>query len=212
MSMNIQALLFDMDGTLVNSSSSIEQTWIKWAALHDIEPSHILKNIHGLSVNEVIQSVAPHLNVQNEYELLLEIEQNSDHSYAEIPGAKLFLEKLIPSKWGVVTMARKNHALKIFEALSLPIPEIFITADEVTHSKPHPEPYQTAAKNMNLFPEDILVFEDSIAGMTSAFHARMNVAQITFLSHVPKNQDAIYHFKDWHEVNSSEIFKPFYRD
>jgi beta-phosphoglucomutase len=82
-----------------------------------------------------------------------------------------------------------------------------VTADDVTHKKPHPEPYLSAAKKLHINPERCLVFEDSLSGIHSAKAAGMHVIALT-TSH-PKEElhEADQVITDASNINLSELLE-----
>ena len=53
------ALLFDMDGTLVDSTDAIERVWTRWALCHDLIPSQVLSAISGVRIAAAVRALAP---------------------------------------------------------------------------------------------------------------------------------------------------------
>jgi sugar-phosphatase len=70
-------------------------------------------------------------------------------------------------------------ALARLGAASLPVPEIFVTFDDVKNGKPDPEPYLLGAKLMGLAPSDTYVVEDAPAGVTAGIQAGATVLAVT---------------------------------
>ena len=103
------------------------------------------------------------------------MEGTSLDEVSPIAGAGRFLASLAPEAWAIVTSSTHPIALPKLEACHLPLPKILITAESVTHGKPHPKPYLKAAHELNLTPEDCLVFEDADNGVNSALAADCHV-------------------------------------
>jgi len=74
---NCEAMLFDMDGTLVDSTLCVERTWREWAARHALDAEALLQVAHGRQNHETIRLVAPHLDTPEENELLVRAEEAS---------------------------------------------------------------------------------------------------------------------------------------
>ena len=203
--LNSHAILFDLDGTLINSIPAIEATWKNWAHKHNIDKNHLLKNIHGTAAKSIIETYAPHLNTDKEFQQLLKEEINQVHKMKIIPGAKELLSSLHPSTWGIVTMSPKVLAYAKLEELSLPIPKILVTAEDTKQSKPHPAPFLKGAEKLNLSPQNIIAFEDSVSGIQSASSALMKTFQITYSGHTPIQNHIEGAFKDWYEVLDSRV-------
>lgn len=170
-----KAILFDMDGTLVDSTLCIEQVWRKWSQKHNLAESFVLSHVHGRRGHDVVSLVAPHLNADKEIALLLEEELQTLEGTIPIHGAGAFVNQLPRDKWCVVTSAPRELALKKLSFANIPLPVMIIGADDVSFGKPHPEPYLRAAETLGVEPSECLVFEDAQNGIESALSAGMTV-------------------------------------
>jgi sugar-phosphatase len=174
------ALLFDMDGTLVDSSSCVESTWRMWAGKHGVDIDALLRISHGRQNHETIRLIAPHLETPEEIDFLVRTEEDCHHGIVEVRGARAFLDAMgTTTPWAVVTSAWRTLAEKRLRLAGLPIPDVLITSDDISHSKPHPEGYLLAASRLGVTPADCLVLEDSHAGIEAARAAGMPVLGIT---------------------------------
>jgi len=195
-----KALLFDLDGTLVDTTDAVEQLWSQWANKHGLDKEAIFAEIHGTRGEYIVEKFAPHLDLEDELQQLFAHElQLVDHVTA-VPGAKLLLDQLDGMPWGIVTMSTKSSALKKLRVAGLPIPHILVTADDVKQGKPHPSPYLKAAQWLGICPDQCLVFEDAKAGIESGINAGMSVVQIMHAAHSPIHSDSQYNFKNWHGI------------
>jgi mannitol-1-/sugar-/sorbitol-6-phosphatase len=174
-----QAILFDMDGTLVDSTICVESTWRNWALRHDLDIERLLAVAHGRQNHETIGLIAPHLNTPEEIAYLVRAEEDCQDGIVAVPGARDLLEVVNRSQWAVVTSAWRTLAEIRLQCAGLPLPEILITADEVKRSKPHPDGYLTAAARLGIQPADCLVFEDAPAGIEAGLAAGMKVVGVT---------------------------------
>jgi mannitol-1-/sugar-/sorbitol-6-phosphatase len=174
-----QAILFDMDGTLVDSTSCVESTWRNWALRHDIDIERLLAVAHGRQNHETIGLIAPHLNTPEEIAYLIRAEEDCQDGIVAVQGARDLLELVNRNRWAVVTSAWRTLAEIRLQCAGLPLPEVLITADEVKRSKPHPDGYLTAAARLGIQPADCLVFEDAPAGIEAGLAAGMNVVGVT---------------------------------
>jgi mannitol-1-/sugar-/sorbitol-6-phosphatase len=174
------AVLFDMDGTLVDSSSCVETTWRLWAGKHGVDIDALLSISHGRQNRETIRLIAPHLETPEEIAFLVQTEEDCHHGIVEVHGARALLDSIgTTAPWAVVTSAWRTLCEKRLRLAGLPTPGVMITADDITHSKPHPEGYLLAAKRLGVAPADCLVIEDAHAGIEAARAAGMPVIGIT---------------------------------
>lgn len=178
-----EAVLFDMDGTLVDSSSCVESTWRMWAEKHGVDIEALLSISHGRQNHETIRLIAPHLETPEEIAFLVQTEEDCHEGIVEVRGARALLdamgEPMSTPRWAVVTSAWRTLAEKRLRLAGLPLPQVLITSDDISHSKPHPEGYLLAAERLGVAPADCLVIEDAHAGIDAARAAGMTVIGIT---------------------------------
>lgn len=187
--LNCRAMLFDLDGTLIDSASRIQRLWQDWGRRHGIAPQSILDVMHGRRAGETISLVAPHLSIKDEV-YALETDEISDmNGVKPYSSARELLRKLSTKQWAIVT----SGSLRVVEArmdhVGLPRPGIFITGDDVKAGKPAPDGYLLAASRLNLNPGDCVVIEDAPAGIQAGWAAGMKVIAVaTALSGEALNQ------------------------
>ena len=166
-----QAVLFDLDGTLVDSTASVNRSWRHVAQLMGRDPAEIVGRYHGMPGSLVLEIVDPTLSrdrIQQLNEILLDLETNDTSGVTALPGAALAMAALPAERWAIVTSCSRQLANARLTAANLSIPNSMVTADDVTHGKPHPEPFLTGAGILNRAPADCLVFEDAPAGVAAA--------------------------------------------
>jgi sugar-phosphatase len=173
------AILFDLDGVLVDSTRSVERQWRIWAREHGIDEEKAVAIAHGVRAVEVIRTIAPHLDAEAEV-VKLEALEAADHAgVAVMPGAIELIHAIPDGRWGVVTSGRRNLAAARLQLAGIPSPPAMVTASDVTKGKPHPEPYLKGAELLGVNPADCLVIEDAPAGIKSAHSGRMKVIALT---------------------------------
>ncbi|KAI5810109.1 HAD-like domain-containing protein [Peziza echinospora] len=149
------AVLFDMDGTLIDSTPAVEAHWSRWALSHGISPADILSSSHGVRTIDVIGKWKPELATQEEV-LSFEggIPGEDGTGAIELPGARALVERIVQEggRWAVVTSGTSVLAAAWVKILNLPTPPSFITADRVTLGKPNPEGYLLARKQLGVPP------------------------------------------------------------
>ncbi len=171
------AFLFDMDGTLLDSSAVVERVWLTWAREHGIDPDALLSALHGVRAEDTIRKfVGPRLDVARETDWILQAELSDVEGVVPLAGIGALLERLAPHEWAVVTSATRALATVRLNAAKVPLPRVLITAEDVQRGKPDPEGFLLAARRLGVRIEDCLVFEDSPAGVASAKAAGAHVA------------------------------------
>lgn len=173
------AVLFDLDGVLVDSTGSVDRQWRAWARLKGVDEEKIIAIAHGVRAIEVIQRVAPHLDAAAEVRELEELEAADRDGLAVMPGAAKLIGSIPQGRWGVVTSGSRHLASARLRLAGLPAPKVLVTADDVANGKPHPEPYLKGAQLLGFEPGDCLVIEDAPAGIQSARSGGMKVVGIT---------------------------------
>src|SRR5258708_31902275 len=172
------AILFDLDGVLVDSTRAVDREWREWAARKGVDGDAIMAIAHGVRSIEVIRRVAPHLDAEAEANAIENHEAHDQRGVTVMPGAVDLLRSIPVGKWGVVTSGSRLLARNRLQHCGLPVPEGLIHSDDVTHGKPHPEPYLKGAAQMGVSPLEGLVFEDAPAGIQSAHAGGMKVVGI----------------------------------
>ena len=177
------AVLFDLDGVLVDSAEVVERTWRRWAARYGLDPAHVIRTAHGRRTIETVRLLAPHLVADDEVAALAASESTETDGVYEVPGARELLAPLPPRSWAVVTSGIRPVAELRIRHTGLPIPPVLITADQVHHGKPHPEGYLTAAARLGVDPARCVVVEDTPPGIEAAHAGRMRVVAIASTYH-----------------------------
>jgi mannitol-1-/sugar-/sorbitol-6-phosphatase len=173
------AILFDLDGVLVDSTRSVERHWRAWALQKGLDPDKIMAIAHGVRAIEVIQRVAPHLDAAAEVREIEAREVTDRDGVVAMPGAAALVKSIPDEQWGVVTSGTRHLASGRLRLMGLPVPKVLVTANDVANGKPHPEPYLKGAKLLGVSPADCLVIEDAPAGIQSAHAGGMKVVGIT---------------------------------
>ncbi len=162
------ALLLDMDGTLISSVAAVERSWIRWAAEYGVEPLDLLA-IHGVPAHTCVDRLLADRSAQERAEACERIDalELADREVEELPGARAVLEALTSAgRCAIVTSSSRELARVKLAAVGLPQPPM-ITADDVVHGKPDPEPYLAGARLLGFDPAACLVVEDAPAGLAA---------------------------------------------
>jgi sugar-phosphatase len=175
MRFSCRGLLLDMDGVLILSTASVERSWRIWAARHGLEPETVIHAAHGRPTHETIRAVAPQLDVYAEARQLDELEATDDDGVEPVAGAAQLLAVLPAGSYAVVTSASRSLAAIRFAQAGLDMPPVVVSADDVTHGKPDPDPYVTAAARLEIDRRECVVIEDSPAGVAAGLAAGCRV-------------------------------------
>lgn len=174
------AFLFDMDGTLIDSSGSTLRVWGAWAVRNGLDPVTFLPTIHGVRGIDTITKLAlPGLDPAEEAAGILAAEIDDVHDIVAIPGVVAFLNALPSTGWAIVTSAPAELAKRRLAAAGVPVPDIMVTSEDVIAGKPHPQCFLLGAERLGVAIEDCIVFEDAHAGITAGESAGAALMVIT---------------------------------
>ncbi|HEY2377243.1 MAG TPA: HAD-IA family hydrolase [Gemmatimonadaceae bacterium] len=171
--MHCDALLFDLDGVLVDSAECVRRICTDWAIARGLDPGHVLRWSQGRRVQDTVRAVAPHLDVDMEVAALVAMEAATTAGLRSVPGTHALVPTLPPNAWAVVTSGARPVATLRLTHVGLPLPQILITGDDVARGKPDPEGYLAAAAALGVAPADCVVIEDAPAGLEAAGAAGM---------------------------------------
>lgn len=175
-----RAILFDMDGTLVNSAAIVHRAWKWWTDKHSIPLEAVLAVEKGRPNREVLAQFALGLDIDQEARQFLALEENDTDGLTLIPGADEAVRAAqLGGRWAIVTSAARSLAKVRLGATGLPLPEVLITSDVIMRGKPQPDGFLLAAARLGVEPRDCVVFEDAPAGILAAQRAGMRVIGIT---------------------------------
>lgn len=173
------AILFDLDGVLVDSTGAVERQWRLWAQENCLDPARIIEVAHGRRTVETVRLVMPDIDAAAEAAKLEKREADDIEGVRVMPGASDLLASLPRGRWCVVTSGTRYLATRRLALANLPVPDTLITADDVREGKPHPEPYLKGAELLGVDPPECLVIEDAPAGIRAARAAGMKAIGLT---------------------------------
>jgi mannitol-1-/sugar-/sorbitol-6-phosphatase len=174
----MQKILFDIDGTLVNSSAVVERVWRLVADEHGADAQAILGNCHGRLDTDVVRQYFRPEVAQAVLEQVHSMETEAVDGVVAMPGAQALLAQLHPGDWAAVTSGSRRLMTARLRAAGLPVPAVFITADDVSGGKPDPEGFLLAAAALGAAAGDCVVVEDSPAGVAAGRAAGARVVGI----------------------------------
>lgn len=176
---NCAAILFDLDGVLVNSTGSVTRQWRRWAEDNNIDPQKVLDIAHGVRTIEIVRRLAPHIDAEAEALMLEKREADDQEGVSVMSGAADLLASIPEGCWCVVTSGTRYLATARLKLGNLPIPNVLVSADDVSKGKPDPQPYLMGAKLLGMNPAECLVIEDAPAGIRAAHAGGMKAIGIT---------------------------------
>ncbi|HST12905.1 MAG TPA: HAD family hydrolase [Terriglobales bacterium] len=173
------ALLFDMDGVLIDSTPAVKRVWREWALDHHFDPDEVVMRAHGRPSLATVRELLPDSDYEAENRIIERREIEDLGGVVALPGAHELLEKLPENRWKIVTSATRALAEVRLRAAGLPIPEKMITATDITNGKPHPEPFLKAAALLKTPATECVVVEDAPAGIEAGREAGAKVIGIS---------------------------------
>jgi sugar-phosphatase len=177
-SIDCGAILFDLDGVLLDSTRCIERHWQEWAEQHGLDLKMVLQNAHGVRTIETIRMVAPHVDAEKEAADFTAYEILDTEGVIPIPGAKELMTNFDVNKWAVVTSGGYDLVQARMKKAGLPMPKFIVTGDDVSQGKPSPIPYLTGADKLGVSFENCVVIEDAPIGIKAGKAAKMRVIGI----------------------------------
>jgi len=196
------ALLFDLDGVLIDSTPAVARVWSHWAVEHGLDPETVVRMAHGRPSRTTIRELLPNADIDREDREVERREMEDLDGLVLLPGARQLLNSLPPECWTIATSCTRPLAEVRLRAAGLPIPRTMITSSDVKIGKPDPEPYLKAAAKLGFAAADCVVVEDAAAGVRAGKAAGARV--IAFLTTMIRRdlEDAS---ADWIVKNCADI-------
>lgn len=165
----VDAVLFDMDGTLVDSNSVVDHMWTGFADALGLDALAVRTFAHGTPSVATLRRFLPATESFDEwFARIASWEAGSFGHVSEVQGAIRAVRSLPQERWAVVTSALREAARTRLEGAGFPAPSVLIGADDVEKGKPDPEGFRAAAEALGVDPRRCVVFEDSPAGLEAA--------------------------------------------
>jgi mannitol-1-/sugar-/sorbitol-6-phosphatase len=175
----VSAILFDLDGVLVESREATERVWLDWARQNGIEVGTLRSAMHGVRSGDVVRALRPDLDAAAEAEQIERRQAEDTEGLRAISGAAAALGALKADRVAVVTSGTRPLALARLAAVGIEPPAVVVFADDVERGKPDPEGYLTAARRLGADPAEALVVEDAPPGVEAARAAGMATVAVT---------------------------------
>jgi sugar-phosphatase len=176
--LEVEGVLFDSDGVLVDSHAQVDEAWRALAREFDLDYDVVATQLVGVPARSTL---ARHLSgdpLERAIIRLEELEVETAGTTAPVAGAIQLLSQLPGDRWAIVTSATRRLGEARWSGALLPMPPRAVTFDDVTHGKPHPEPFLTGAARLGVSPARCVVFEDSASGGDAAAAAGAAVVAV----------------------------------
>jgi mannitol-1-/sugar-/sorbitol-6-phosphatase len=164
---DFDAVLFDLDGVLVDSTASVTRSWNRFAREFGV-PLEALQTNHGRPARALVERMLGTDRLAEGLARIVELEVEDASSVDVVPGAREFFAGVPEHRRAIVTSGTPSIATARLRAAGIPVPHTLVTADDVQHAKPDPEPYLLAARRLGVSPQRCLVVEDAPAGIAAA--------------------------------------------
>jgi mannitol-1-/sugar-/sorbitol-6-phosphatase len=177
------AVLFDLDGTLVDSYADAEDCWGEWAESVGLGDTFDLARFYGQKRSDIVRTLLPHLpedKIEAHAENVRLAERTRIAKVVALPGVTQLLSTLPPHRWGIVTSNDTEVAQARLRSAGLPVPSVIVSADDVTHPKPHPEGFLLGAEKLGYDPSQAVAIDDSPIGIAAAKDAGMTAVAVRF--------------------------------
>ena len=202
MQIRCRALLFDMDGVLVDSTPAVARVWTVWANRLGLVPAEVVRQAHGRPSIATIRELLPSADHRAENQIIEKAEIEDIQDIIALPGTKQLLDALPLDRFAVVTSASHPLAVVRLRAAGFAIPKHLVTSSDIRYGKPHPEPYLCGAQSVGVPPPDCVVIEDAPAGIQSGKAAGCRVLALRTTTPDPALQAA---GADWIVTDCSNI-------
>ncbi|HLW85414.1 MAG TPA: HAD family hydrolase [Candidatus Sulfotelmatobacter sp.] len=196
------ALLFDLDGVLIDSTPAVARVWRRWALEHGFDPEEVVAHAHGRPSLTTVREYLPNADHAAENREVERREIEDLDGVVPLPGAVNLLASLPPDRWTIVTSCTRRLAEIRIQAAGLPLPPRMVTSTDITNGKPHPEPYLKGASLLGFSAAQCVVVEDAPAGIRAGKSARARVIALTTTAPLAALRDAA---ADWILKNCADI-------
>ncbi len=197
-----KAILFDLDGVLIDSTRAVARVWRRWAVEHGFDPDQVVARAHGRPSLTTVREYLPNADHAAENREVERREMEDLEGVVLLPGAARLLAELPPDRWTIVTSCTRPLAETRLRAAGLPVPGRMVTSNDITQGKPHPEPYLKGASVLGFSAADCVVVEDVPAGIRAG---KASGASVIAFRTTMKDPELVAAGADWVLSNCSDI-------
>lgn len=173
------AVLFDVDGVLLDSAAAHRRVWDAWSLLRGLDPDTVWALTFGRRPEDTVLDAAPHLDPTTERQVLDRLLAEETDAVPPVDGAPELLRKLPVDAWAIVTSGDRASVHRRFQRADLPLPRVQVYGADVHQAKPAPDCFALAASRLGVPPSGCVVVEDSPAGVRAGKDAGCTVIALT---------------------------------
>jgi sugar-phosphatase len=185
-SISCSAILFDLDGVLIDSTPSVQRVWTRWALERGLKVDEVVSHAHGRPSLSTVRHFLPSADHELENREVECREIADVEGIVVLPGAAGLLSALPAHRWTIATSCTRRLAEARLRAAGLPIPHSMVTATDVIRGKPDAEPFVKAAAKLGFASSNCVVLEDAPAGVRAGKAAGARV--IALLTTFPEGE------------------------
>jgi sugar-phosphatase len=205
-SLPCRAILFDMDGVLVDSTAAVARVWSVWARKHGLDADAVVKIAHGRPSISTIRELLPAADHEAEDREVERLEIEDVEDIVALPGAAELLRSLPSDRYTIVTSATRALAEVRMRAAGLAVPANLVTARDIPWGKPNPDPYLMGAKILGVSPAECVVIDDAPSGVRAGKAAGARVVALRTTASDAQLQEA---GADWIVDDCAELSLKF---
>jgi len=161
----VRALLFDMDGTLIDSTPAVDRAWAAWEQRWNVRLG-VRASALGRPARDIVAERVPAAEAEAAFRDIERLEVADTAGIVVLPGVRALLDSLPADRWAIATSCSAPLAAARLAATAIE-PPVLVTASDTALGKPNPDPYLEAAARLGVAPEECLVIEDAVAGVAA---------------------------------------------